>query len=67
MSDETFAFISQKQIQEEKVEDADYDFKEFDETQVEEAEDRVYAEYKRCLAMDTKMETLILNKLAYPV
>ena len=46
--DETLAFISRKNEKEDKEDDADYDFKEFEDAGVEEAEDRIYSEYKRC-------------------
>ena len=48
MLDETLAFINRKNVQEDNENDADYDFKEFEDAEVEEAEDRVYSEYKRC-------------------
>ena len=47
--------------------DADYDFKEFDDARVEEAEDRVYAEYKRCQGIGAKMEAQELIQLAHPI
>lgn len=46
--DATLNFIGRKKIEdEEKEHDPDYDFKEFGGAEVEEAEDRIYSEYKR--------------------
>ena len=44
--DETLAFISRKQAREEQESDEDYDFRELEDAEVEEAEDRIYSEYK---------------------
>lgn len=65
--DETLAFISRKNVKEEKEDDADYDFKEFDDAEVEEAEDRIYSEYKRCQGEGQVMEEQVLKELAGPV
>ena len=46
--------------------DEDYDFKEFEDADVEEAEDRIYTEYKRRVADGTigAMDDQVLNELA---
>lgn len=50
MVDTTLAFVNRRNRQEDEVNesDEDYDFKEFEPAEVEEAEDRIYTEYKRC-------------------
>ena len=45
MHDATIDYIAKKDAQANES-DEDYDFKEFEDAEVEEAEDRIYSEYK---------------------
>jgi len=46
LHDETIGYIAKKDAKEHES-DEDYDFKEFEDAEVEEAEDRIYSEYKK--------------------
>ena len=47
LHDMSIAYIAKKNQKEEEESDQDYDFKEFDDAEVEEAEDRIYTTYKK--------------------
>lgn len=61
--DAAAAYINQ-QGNNEDDDDKDYDFKEFEEADVEEAEDRIYSEYKRRQAKGSAMDEHLLSQLA---
>ena len=46
LHDMSIAYMAKKNQKEEEESDQDYDFKEFDDAEVEEAEDRIYTTYK---------------------
>ena len=56
------ALLSKKYANDDEVNesDEDYDFKELEDAAVEEAEDRIYTEYKRCQEDGTRMEESIM-------
>ena len=61
--DNTMLFVKTKD--DEKGEsDEDYDFKEFEDAEVEEAEDRIYSEYKRAQRTGSVLEPALLTELA---
>ena len=47
LHDMSIAYMAKKNQKEEEESDQDYDFKEFDDAEVEEAEDRIYSTYKK--------------------
>ena len=60
--DRTMALLSKRYANDDEVNesDEDYDFKELEDAAVEEAEDRIYTEYKRCQEDGTRMEESIM-------
>jgi len=63
--DATLNYMGQKNIAAEEREiDPDYDFKEFGGAEVEEAEDRIYSEYKRRQVTGNVVDEETINRLA---
>lgn len=63
--DQTLAFVNDRNNKEDENEsDEDYDFKEFENAGVEEAEDRIYTEYKKRQGDGTVMDESVIKNLA---
>lgn len=64
--DQTLAFVGERQKEEDEQNesDEDYDFKEFEPAGVEEAEDRIYTEYKKRQGDGTVMDESVIKNLA---